>query len=239
MTLFLWINIGMFNRFENLITNTVINFQFTSEFHLFVIQKTFKFTVCKNIYLLYFFNSFNFSTMTHTSDAVWNYFKKSSERKTDSTKTKQQHFLATCNYCETTLSRQPKIMKAHLKNCPNVPSEIKEKYSLNPENKEQEISNNNSSIKKKKSDIKIAHAFYANGIPLAVVENSFFIQALHQINPKYNPLSRKVLSTSLLEKEYKQVSTDIKKLVKNANYICLTSDGWTNIHQELQIIQIT
>jgi len=40
-------------------------------------------------------------------------------------------------------------MKAHLKNCPNVPSEIKEKYSLNPENKEQEISNNNSSIKKK------------------------------------------------------------------------------------------
>ncbi len=88
MTLFSWINIGMFNRFGNLITNTVINFQFTSEFHLFVIQKIFKFTVCKNIYLLYFFNSFNFSTMTCTSDAIWNYFKKSSKRKTDSTKTK-------------------------------------------------------------------------------------------------------------------------------------------------------
>ena len=78
----------MFNRFRNLITNIVINFQFTSEFHLFVIQKTFKFTVYKNIYLLYFFNSFNFSTMTCISDTVWNYFKKSSERKTDSTKIK-------------------------------------------------------------------------------------------------------------------------------------------------------
>src|SRR6266498_1033761 len=128
--------------------------------------------------------------MTCTSDTVWNYFKKSSERKTDSIKTKQQYFLATCNYCETTLSGQPKRMKAHLKNCPNVPSEIKEKYSPNPENKEQEI------------------------------------------NPKYNPPSKKVLLTNLLKKEYKQISTDVKKLVKNVNYICLTSDGWTNIHQE-------
>src|SRR6266540_3106949 len=124
------------------------------------------------------------------------------------------------------------IILKNLMKCPNVPSEIKEKYSPNSENKEQEISNNNNSIEKKETDIKIARAFYANGIPLAVVENSFFIQTLHQINPKYNPPSRKVLSISLLEKEYKQVSTDAKKLVKNANYICLTSDGWTNIHQE-------
>ncbi len=73
--------------------------------------------------------------MTCTSDTVWNYFKKSSERKTDSIKTKQQYFLATCNYCETTLSGQPKRMKAYLKNCPNISSEIKEKYFSNSENK--------------------------------------------------------------------------------------------------------
>ena len=40
------------------------------------------------------------------------------------------------------------------------------------------------------------------------------------------------MSTSLLQKEYKQVSTNIKKQIKNSNYICLTSDGWTNIHQQ-------
>ena len=134
-------------------------------------------------------------------------------------------------------------MKEHLsKHCLNVPLEIKEKYSTKLIN-EQEISkdnnenSDNNTIKKiddykKETDIKIARAFYASGIPLATIENPFFIQALHQINPEYNPPSRKVLSTRLLEKEYKQVSTDIKKLVKNASYVCLTSDGWTNIHQE-------
>ena len=40
------------------------------------------------------------------------------------------------------------------------------------------------------------------------------------------------MSTTLLEKEYKQVSADMKKQIKNSNYICLTSDGWTNIHQQ-------
>ena len=40
------------------------------------------------------------------------------------------------------------------------------------------------------------------------------------------------MSTTLLEKEYKQVSADMKQQIKNSNYICLTSDGWTNIHQQ-------
>ena len=169
--------------------------------------------------------------MTRISDAVWNHFKKSPERKKNITTGVLQHFLATCNYCEITMSGQPKRMKAHLKNCPNAPLEIKEQYS-EPKNKEQETSEIDDKINKKETDIKLARAFYASGIPLAVIENPFFVQALHQINPEYNPPSRKVLSTRLLEREYKQISIDVKKLVKNANYICLTSDGWTNIHQE-------
>ena len=40
------------------------------------------------------------------------------------------------------------------------------------------------------------------------------------------------MSTTLLEKEYKQVSADMQKQIKNSNYICLTSDSWTNIHQQ-------
>ena len=134
-------------------------------------------------------------------------------------------------------------MKEHLsKHCLNILLEIKEKYSTKLINKQKiskdnnEDSDNNTIKKiddyKKETDIKIAHAFYASGIPLATIENPFFIQALHKINPEYHPPSRKVLSTSLLEKEYKQISSNIKKQINDANYICLTSDGWTNIHQE-------
>ena len=186
----------------------------------------------------FYFFYFNF-IMTRTQDSVWNYFEKSSERKKDSSGT-QQHYIATCNYCKTTLSGQPKRMKDHLsKHCSDVPLEIKEQYSnLKKSNKEEQENSDNSSdndddnIEKKEIDTKLARAFYASGIPLATIENPFFIQALHKINPEYHPPSRKVLSTSLLEKEYKQISSDIKKQINDANYICLTSDGWTNIHQE-------
>lgn len=149
----------------------------------------------------------------------------------------QQHYIAKCNYCETSLSGQPKRMKKHLINqCSNVPLEVKMQFSLNLKDKEEEETsdnNNDNDINEKKEiDTKIARAFYASGIPLATIENSFFIQALHKINPEYHLPSRKVLSTNLLEKEYKQVSADINQQIKNANYVCLISDGWTNIHQE-------
>ena len=181
--------------------------------------------------------------MTRTSDAVWDHFEKSLERKKTGTQ-QQQHFTATCKYCEASLSGQPQRMKIHLsKACPSVPLEVKQQY-LNPEktqktsddnnndNIDDDNNNNNDDDKKKEIDITIARAFYATGISFATIENSFFIKALQQINPEYHPPSRKVLSTSLLEKEYKLVSNDIKKLIKNAKYICITSDGWTNIHQE-------
>ena len=139
------------------------------------------------------------------------------------------------------MTGQPKRMKIHLnKNCPNVPLEVKNQYKN--KDKEQESSDvddddddnteDNVSNEKEEIDTAIARAFYTSGIPLATIENPFIIQALHKINPEYQPPSRKSLSTTLLEKEYKQVSADINKQIKNSNYICLTSDGWTNIHQQ-------
>jgi Protein of unknown function (DUF 659)/BED zinc finger len=179
--------------------------------------------------------------MPRTSDPVWDHFEKSAERKKHTAGT-QQHYIAKCNYCETELSGQPIRLKDHLsKHCLNVPTEVKEKYSLNLKSNEQgTIDNNdddeNDSVDEKEEkeeiDTKLARAFYASGIPLATIENPFVIEALHKINPNYHLPSRKVLSTNLLEKEYKAVSANIKQQIKNANYTCLISDGWTNIHQE-------
>ncbi|CAB5193535.1 unnamed protein product [Rhizophagus irregularis] len=175
--------------------------------------------------------------MTRTLDPVWDYFKKSTERKTDQAGTKQ-HYTATCNFCDTIMTGQPKRMKIHLnKNCLNVPLEVKNQYkNKDKEQESSDVDNDNTednvSNEKEEIDTAIARAFYASGIPLATIENPFIIQALHKINPEYHPPSQKSLSTTLLEKEYKQVSADMKKQIKNSNYICLTSDGWTNIHQQ-------
>ena len=69
--------------------------------------------------------------MSRTPDPIWNYFEKSAKRKKDSVKT-QQHYTAKCNYCETSISGQPKRMKNHLINqCSNVLLEVKMQYSLN------------------------------------------------------------------------------------------------------------
>ena len=106
-------------------------------------------------------------------------------------------------------------MKIHLnKNCLNVLLEIKNQFK----DKEQESSDvdddnteDNVSNEKEEIDTAIARAFYTSGIPLATIKNPFIIQALHKINPEYHPPSRKLLSTTLLEKEYKQISADMKK----------------------------
>ncbi|CAB5381088.1 unnamed protein product [Rhizophagus irregularis] len=105
-----------------------------------------------------------------------------------------------------------------------------ESSDVDNDNTEDNVSN-----EKEEIDTAIARAFYVSGISLATIENPFIIQALHKINPEYYPPSQKSLSTTLLEKEYKQVSADMKKQIKNSNYICLTSDDWTNIHQQLII----
>src|SRR4051794_18047401 len=73
--------------------------------------------------------------MTRTLDPVWNHFKKSTERKTDQAGTKQ-HYIATCNFCNITMTEQPKRMKIHLnKNCSNVPLEVKNQYKNKIKNK--------------------------------------------------------------------------------------------------------
>src|SRR2546423_15168426 len=157
--------------------------------------------------------------MTRTLDPVWNHFKKSTERKTDQAGTKQ-HYIATCNFCNITIIGQPKRMKIHLnKNCSNVPLEVKNQYKN--KDKEQESSDvdddnteNNVSNEKEEIDIAIACAFYTSEILLATIKNPFIIQALHNIHSEYHPPSQKLLSTTLLEKEYKQVSADMKKQIK-------------------------
>jgi hypothetical protein len=132
--------------------------------------------------------------MTHTLDPVWNHFKKSTERRTDQAGTKQ-HYIVTCNFCNTIMTEQPKRIKIHLnKNYPNV--QVKNQYkNKDKEQESSDIDNDNDnthntednvSNEKEEIDTAIACAFYASGIPLATIKNPFIIQALHKINPEYH-----------------------------------------------------
>ena len=114
-------------------------------------------------------------------------------------------------------------MKIHLnKNCSNVLLEVKNQYkNKDKEQESSDVNNDNTednvSNEKEEIDIAIACTFYASRILLVTIENPFIIQALHKINSEYHPPSQKLLSTTLLEKEYKQVSADMKKQIIISN----------------------
>lgn len=77
-----------------------------------------------------------------------------------------------------------------------------------------------------------ARAIYVSGAPLGLLEHPLWKEALHLLNPTYSTPSRKLLSTSLLEKEYADVQKIVTETTKLANVLHLAIDGWTNIRNE-------
>ncbi|CAG8835305.1 23342_t:CDS:1, partial [Cetraspora pellucida] len=94
-------------------------------------------------------------------------------------------------------------------------------------------------IEKQTIDKKIACTFYASGIPHALIENDFAIAALKSLRPTYNPPSRWLLSNNLLINEYKEIKEQIQKIYSKEKFISISTDGWSNQHNESIINYIT
>lgn len=71
-----------------------------------------------------------------------------------------------------------------------------------------------------------------SGTPLHIVEHPLWIAFLKQLRPSFVPPSRKMISQSLLEKEYTKVKSDVCDAVENAPNLHLQCDGWSNIRNE-------
>lgn len=78
----------------------------------------------------------------------------------------------------------------------------------------------------------LARAIFVSGTPLAIVEHQLWVEFFKRLRPSFKPPSRKVVSTTLLEKEYNRVKTDVCAAIDNAPNLHLQCDGWSNIRSE-------
>ncbi|CAG8813584.1 27945_t:CDS:2 [Gigaspora margarita] len=78
----------------------------------------------------------------------------------------------------------------------------------------------------------LARGFYSAGISFNILENddikAFFSRAL----PYFKLPTRYSLSNSLLTKEYSDLNTVINYLLNETQFLCLVTDGWSNIRKD-------
>ncbi|GBB86930.1 hypothetical protein RclHR1_13390002 [Rhizophagus clarus] len=89
-----------------------------------------------------------------------------------------------------------------------------------------------SSAEQNKAELLFAQAVYQCGLFLSLPELEPIKIFFQKLCPYFKLPSRKALSTTLLDKVYEDIKNEVKDLINSANYICLISDGWSNMLQE-------
>jgi hypothetical protein len=83
------------------------------------------------------------------------------------------------------------------------------------------------SVLRERADEELGLFCYTSGISFLSLENPHFTNFCKTLNPGYNPPSRRVLSSSMLDEADRKV-TEWKRNTLDHELICLTSDGYTN-----------
>lgn len=78
----------------------------------------------------------------------------------------------------------------------------------------------------------LAKAIYVSGTPLSIVEHPLWKSFFDQLQPLYKLPTRKTLSTSLLEKTYKEMYHELKDEIMSQKVLHLQLDGWSNCRNE-------
>lgn len=84
------------------------------------------------------------------------------------------------------------------------------------------------SKKKKNLDQKLAMMIAKNFQPLSLVEDEGFRDFVKALNPRYEIISRKTLTNSVLPECYEMAKKNLKNLLEKAHAVSLTIDGWTS-----------
>lgn len=78
----------------------------------------------------------------------------------------------------------------------------------------------------------LARVIYVSGTPLNMVHHPLWIDFFKRLRPSFVPPTRRMVSSSLLENEYKRVNSDVSDAIANAPNLNLQCDGWSNIRSE-------
>jgi hypothetical protein len=84
-----------------------------------------------------------------------------------------------------------------------------------------------------KAEELIALHYYLTGTPFSRVEEPHLLQLLQLYRPDARLPDRKLLAGKLLKKVYDATKSKVERHLKvNDNYICITTDAWSNIKNE-------
>lgn len=84
---------------------------------------------------------------------------------------------------------------------------------------------------KHRIDMQVARFVYATNSAFRIVEHAEFIKMVKDMRPGYVPPNRKQIGGVLLEAVHSEVLSDLKSQIENKT-VCLSLDGWSNIHNE-------
>ena len=150
---------------------------------------------------------------------------------------------AQCNYCDHKCNESVIRCKGHLKVCDYIDLEIKQQYFgttfQEPEKKNSIININrqkNTNIQNfldrisqsEQDDIElsVAQTIFECGLSLSLLELKPVKKLFKKIRPALRLPSRKKLSTTLLNKTYENTKDEIDKIINEAEFISIISDGW-------------
>ncbi|KAK3929556.1 Zinc finger BED domain-containing protein 6 [Frankliniella fusca] len=85
-----------------------------------------------------------------------------------------------------------------------------------------------SAKEKERCDMAVAHYVVSCMRPLNTVDKDGFRKMVKVLNPKYTPPSRRTLTDKYIPRIYNATRENVTLLMKQADYIALTTDGWTS-----------
>ena len=85
-----------------------------------------------------------------------------------------------------------------------------------------------SSPKKKKLDELVLDLITKDILPLSIVENQAFRRLIHELDPRYEIVSRKQLTKKLLPEKYREEKEMLKNELSKVESVSVTTDQWTS-----------
>ena len=71
-----------------------------------------------------------------------------------------------------------------------------------------------------------------DNMPLSIVDSVHFKALIAELEPRFEPYSRKTLTTKYLPKMYLDVRDKVQNALQNASYFSITTDMWTSRNHE-------
>jgi hypothetical protein len=172
--------------------------------------------------------------MPRAKAAFWNEFTLIAAEEND---TAEKY---SCNHCNIIYVKNASRMQKHIESCTVYQSKLEqtpERIDLQIPKKRIQHTLDGFAQSFSESDQLhmeglLGRAFFSSGISMNCIENPDMQAFLKKSMPWFKIPSRYVLSNTILDREYKKLSYLVGKTLNNSpEFVCITSDGWSNINK--------